>query len=126
MTGWLDFDNTAAFHGTAAATITCETAACHPITGHPTCTDCHFDNQGSRANASLGFAHDNNVFNNHRSGALASAVGTICENCHNTTRQFRTGPVTLRCSPTVGQHPENRGCHYNEALLDPVLNNPRF
>jgi len=124
-TGWLDFDNTVAFHGSFVASLTCETAACHPISGHPTCTSCHFDNQGSRANPGLSFAHDNNVFNIHRQGSLASAVGTICENCHQTSRTFRAGAPPSSCGPTGG-HPDNDGCHYNDPLLDPVLTNPRF
>ncbi|MGZ8440704.1 MAG: hypothetical protein ACXWXD_07980, partial [Candidatus Deferrimicrobiaceae bacterium] len=85
-TGWLDRDTPAAFHGTFVGQITCETAACHPISGHPTCTSCHFDNQGSRANASLNpsFAHDASVFTNHMNGSYSS-VGNVCENCHQTS-----------------------------------------
>ncbi|MDH3237343.1 MAG: hypothetical protein OEM47_02250 [Deltaproteobacteria bacterium] len=126
-TGWLDFDNSAAFHGSFVGQITCETAACHPISGHPTCTTCHFDNQGSRANASLdpSFAHDGNVFKNHREESLASAAGTVCENCHQTSRTFRAGAPPSSCGPSRN-HPNNEGCHYNGALLDPVLTNPRF
>lgn len=122
-TGWLDSDS-AGFHGDFVSQITCETSGCHPISGHPTCTTCHFDNQGSRANASLGFAHDGNVFSNHREESYAS-VGNICENCHQTSRIFRAGAPPSGCGPTSG-HPGDEGCHYNAALLDPVLNNPRF
>ncbi len=125
VTGWLDLDNTAVFHGLFVTQTTCETAACHPISGHPTCTSCHFDNQGSRAYTLLGFTHDASVFTNHRDGALASAAGTICENCHQTSRTFRAGsPPT--CQGGGQDHPNNDGCHYDATLLDPVLTNPRF
>ena len=125
VTGWLDLDNTAVFHGSFVTQTTCETAACHPISGHPTCTSCHFDNQGSRAYTPLGFTHDASVFTNHRDGALASAAGTICENCHQTSRTFRAGsPPT--CQGGGQDHPNNDGCHYDATLLDPVLTNPRF
>jgi hypothetical protein len=118
-------DNTAVFHGSFVTQTTCETAACHPISGHPTCTSCHFDNQGSRAYTPLGFTHDASVFTNHRDGALASAAGTICENCHQTSRTFRAGsPPT--CQGGGQDHPNNDGCHYDATLLDPVLTNPRF
>jgi hypothetical protein len=121
-TGWLDFDNTVAFHGTATQT-TC--AACHPLPGHPTCTTCHFDNQGSRAYTPLNFTHGSGVFTDHRSGALASAAGTVCENCHQTSRTFRAGaPPT--CQGGGPDHPNNDGCHYDASLLDPVLTNPRY
>ncbi|MGZ8449820.1 MAG: hypothetical protein ACXWWV_09560, partial [Candidatus Deferrimicrobiaceae bacterium] len=125
-TGWLDRDTPAAFHGTFVGQITCETAACHPISGHPTCTSCHFDNQGSRANASLNpsFAHDASVFTNHMNGSYSS-VGNVCENCHQTSRTFRTGAPPSSCGPTGG-HPNNQGCHYDASLLDPVLTNPNF
>ena len=124
-TGWLDSDS-AAFHGSLVGSISCENASCHPISGHPTCTTCHFDNAGSRANASLSppFAHDGNVFSNHREESYAS-VGNVCENCHQTSRTFRAGAPPSGCGPT-GNHPENRGCHYDSSLLDPVLTNPRF
>ncbi|MGB3097537.1 MAG: hypothetical protein WBB46_12490 [Candidatus Deferrimicrobiaceae bacterium] len=124
-TGWLDFDNSAAFHGSFVTSLTCETAACHPISGHPTCTSCHFDDQGSRAYTPLGFTHNASVFTNHRDGDLASDAGTICENCHQTSRTFRAGSPPS-CAPGGSNHPDNDGCHYNDPLLDPVLTNPRF
>ncbi|MBK5095269.1 MAG: hypothetical protein JJE32_06255, partial [Deltaproteobacteria bacterium] len=124
-TGWLDFDNSAAFHGSFVTSLTCETAACHPISGHPTCTSCHFDDQGSRAYTPLGFTHDASVFTNHRDGALASAAGTICENCHQTSRTFPAGSPPS-CQGGGQDHPNNDGCHYDATLLDPVLTNPRF
>ncbi|MGB6410245.1 MAG: hypothetical protein WBF16_03480, partial [Candidatus Deferrimicrobiaceae bacterium] len=115
-TGWLDFDNSAAFHGSFVTSLTCETAACHPISGHPTCTSCHFDDQGSRAYTPLGFTHNASVFTNHRDGDLASDAGTICENCHQTSRTFPAGSPPS-CQGGGQNHPTNDGCHYNESLL---------
>jgi len=123
-TGWLDFDNSAAFHGSFVTQITCETAACHPISGHPTCTSCHFDNQGSRANPGLSFAHDGNVFRDHREESLASGAGTVCENCHQTSRTFRAGAPPSSCGPSRN-HPGNEGCH-SDPVIDQTLTNPRF
>lgn len=118
-TGWLNSGAGAAFHGQSG--LSC--GECHPISGHPTCTTCHFDENGSRNNATLNFAHTGDVNRDHRRGALA-AVGNVCENCHQTSRTYGGGEPS-GCGP--GQnHPGNKGCHYDNALLNPVLNNPRY
>lgn len=121
-TGWLNSDNTTGFHGAFVPGITCETSGCHPITGHPTCTTCHFTAAGSRA--TTGFTHVNPA-DNHGDGQ--TFVGTICENCHQTSRTFRAGsPPSCVSGPGGGAHPGNEGCHYDQTLLAPVLTNPRF
>lgn len=117
---WLNSNVPASFHGTFVAEMTCETSGCHPVSGHPTCTACHFDNQGSRVTGS--FDHTGNVISSHRS--VSGQASTVCENCHETSRTFRGG--TPSCSGGGGSHPGNEGCHYDSATLDPVLTNPRY
>jgi hypothetical protein len=121
-TGWLDASS-ASFHSAPVGVVNCFT--CHPISGHPDCTTCHFDSGGSRDYAPLGFTHNASVLTDHREGALASAAGTICENCHQTSRTFRAG-FPLSCQGGGQDHPNNDGCHYDATLLDPVLTNPRY
>ncbi|HEY5764629.1 MAG TPA: hypothetical protein VIS30_01240 [Candidatus Deferrimicrobiaceae bacterium] len=122
-TGWLNSDNDSGFHGDFVTQITCETSGCHPISGRPTCTTCHFNAGGSRD--TNGFTHDVNARSNH--GDDEKPVGTICENCHQTDRTFRSeSPSSCAGGPGGNSHPGNEGCHYNATLLDPVLNNPRF
>jgi hypothetical protein len=120
--GWLNSDNTTGFHGGFVPSITC--ANCHPLAGHPTCTTCHFTANGSRAYPPLGFTHGPTVYDDHQSDALASAVGTVCENCHQTSRTYRGGSPS--CTDGGASHPGNRGCHFNESLLNPVFANPRY
>ena len=118
-TGWLDSDSSS-FHGASVPTITCETSGCHPISGHPTCTTCHFNASGSRATG--GFTH-NNPTNNH--GGSQRSVGNICENCHETSRTFRAGSPPSCAAGPGSTHPNNDGCH-SDPVIDQTLNNPRF
>ncbi|NNG47767.1 MAG: hypothetical protein HKM86_11725 [Deltaproteobacteria bacterium] len=120
-TGWLDSDNSAAFHGSFVTQTTCETAACHPISGHPTCTTCHFNASGSRATGR--FTHVN-PRNNHEDDV--ERVGNICENCHETSRTFRAGSPPSCASGHDGPgHPGNDGCH-SDPVINQTLTNPRF
>lgn len=120
--GWLNLDNNAGFHGAFVPGITCETSECHPISGHPTCTTCHFTAGGSRA--TTGFTHVNPA-SNHGDGQRPG--GSTCENCHQTSRTFRAGaPPSCASGPGGNSHPGNEGCHYDDPLLNPVLANPRF
>ncbi|MGE5189428.1 MAG: hypothetical protein ACM3NF_05170 [Gemmatimonadota bacterium] len=124
-TGWLNQDNTTGFHGVFVASINC--SACHPVAGHPTCTTCHFDANGSRATAGFTHAFDASATPRVAHGDAQKPLGTTCENCHQTGRTFRAGsPPSCASGPGGLAHPGNEGCHYDAALLDPVLTNPRY
>ncbi len=116
--GWLNIDAAAAFHGQSS--LTC--GECHPIPSHPTCTSCHFTSGGGRNAATFDHAvdprgtHDNVSFDN--------AQRTVCENCHQTSRRYRAGVPS--CAAGGTGHPGNDGCHADNALINPVLNNPRY
>jgi len=118
-TGWLNSDNATGFHGLFVGTITC--GNCHPISGHPTCTTCHFNDSGSRVSGS--FTHVDPI-DNHGGGQVS--VGNICENCHQTSRTFRAGsPPSCAAGPGGSAHPGNEGCH-SDTVINQTLTNPRF